>query len=329
VPSGLPLVPGFIARFFENWASRRLPDGGKQTTLVRQRIYILPTRAGMAFFTVLLVILFGAINYENSLAFMLTFLLGAIGFLGMVHTHQNINHLKLTALPARPVFAGQQAQFPLVLAGRPGTSHLNIKIQCGDQPTSSGSLTGDQQDTRIMVTMAATHRGQLQLEKIKVFSEFPLGLFHAWSWVQLSSHCLVYPAPDDHAPRFRTFNRDGSRSSSDIIGNDDFAGIRGYQKGDAPNHLAWKAVARTGELQTKVFHADAGNEILLSWYGLADTMDVEKRLSVLCRWVLDADHHGLNYGLELPGIRLAPDLGQHHRQVCLRHLALYGLRESQ
>ncbi len=326
---GLPLVPGFISRFIENWASKRLPQTEPQTTLERRRIYILPTRAGLTFFLVLLVILFGAINYENSLAFMLTFLLGAIGFLGMVHTHQNLNRLKLTALPAKPVFAGQTALFPVMLTGRQGTAHCNIKFQCQDQPVSSGSLNGDQSETRIMVAVAARRRGRLKLQKIKVFTEFPLGLFHAWSWVRLSGRCLVYPAPDSRTSRIHLQGMEGSGQSGELIGNDDFAGIRAYQRGDTPNRLAWKAVARSRKLQTKVFHADAGNEIWLSWYRLPDTMDVEKRLSVLCRWVLDADHQDLKYGLEIPGVRVPPNAGQQHRQTCLQHLALYGVRSTE
>lgn len=326
--TGLPLLPNFLSRFIEHWASKRLPQADRQTILARQRIYILPTRSGLTFFIILLVILLGAINYENSLAFMLSFLFGSIGFLGMIHTHQNLNHLQIAVLPARPVFTGQTAQFPLVLGDRNRHAHLNIKFQCGNQSVSSGSLSDGDDESHLTVNVSAPRRGRLTLPKIKVFTEFPLGLFHAWSWVELTGSCIVYPAPDDHPPHYPMRGRHDGTVTTQLAGHDDFAGIRDYQKGDAPGHLAWKAVARTGELQTKLFNAEAGNEIWLSWFQLPDTMDVEKRLSVLCRWVLDADAHGLSYGLEIPGDRRSPASGLHHRQACLQSLALFGTTET-
>ncbi len=321
--SELPLIPSFLARFLETWASRRLPKPGEETTLVRQRIYILPTRHGVTFFITLLVILFGAINYENSLGFMLTFLLGAIGLLGMLYTHENLNHLHVKILASKPVFAGQVAQFPLTLSNHKGNSHLNLKFQSIDGNVSSASLS-NKEHSKAFVLVNANHRGRIHLKRVKIFTEFPLGLFHAWSWVELRANCIVYPKPEPHVPKISYQGKLlGTRPSEDI-GNDDFAGIREYQKGDAPNHLAWKVIAKTGELQTKHFYADAGNEIWLSWYRLPETLNTEKRLSILCRCVLDADKHGINYGLEIPDSKIQPASGLHHRHLCLKTLALYG-----
>ena len=321
--SDLPLVPGFIARFIEQWASKRLPEARDHTTLVRQRIYILPTREGMIFFAVLLVILLGAINYENSLAFMLTFLTGSIGFLGMIYTHQNLNHLKISTLTSKPVFAGQTAYFPFNLSSEKPYARFNIKIHSRGSDIIHAHIK-ENADTQINLPVAASNRGRLYLNKIKIYSEFPLGLFHAWSWVELKTSCLVYPMPEAHSPRIHLRGKQSGQQMSVESGIDDFAGLRDYQKGDSPSHLAWKAIARTGQLQTKVFNADAGNEIWLSWYQLPDNMGIEKRLSVLCRWILDADNHGLSYGMEIPGKKIPVNSGLHHRHSCLRELALFG-----
>ena len=323
--SQLPLVPGFIARFIEGWAGRRQPDADTRITLVRQRLYILPTRAGLSFFLVLLVILLGAINYQNSIGFMLTFLLASIGALSMLYTHQNLNGLRLSCLPARPVFAGQAAAFPLLLERtRAGASHLNIKFQCLDDNAFEASLHGHREDVRVVLELPGEQRGQLFLPKLKIHTEFPLGLFHAWTWVELSAACLVYPRPGSLPLPLQYQGRLGGQTHSDSSGSDDFAGIREYQKGDAPNHLAWKAIARTGQLQTKLFSAEAGHEIRLSWSWFNTQTDVETRLSHLCRWILDAHRLGLRYGLDIPGVRIEPAAGEPHRNQCLQVLALYG-----
>ncbi len=320
----LPLLPNSLARFIQRWATKRLPETDYTTTLVRRRIYILPNRNGIVFFIILLVILIGAVNYENSLGHMLTFLLGAIGFLGMFHTHQNLNHLKLSVSQPRPVFAGQVALFPINLSSNKQSAHLNVMFQSKNGEAVAAHVTKDNDESQVLIPLLANQRGKLALQQFKVYTEYPLGLFHAWSWVELQTSCLVYPRPDEHPLHLQYHGKQIGQHFSEQTGNDDFAAIRKYQKGDAPSHLAWKAIARTGILQTKQFHAETGEEIILSWYQLPDNMDIEKRLSVLCRWVLDADKHGLKYGLDIPRQFIAADSGLHHRHSCLKALALFG-----
>jgi uncharacterized protein (DUF58 family) len=320
----IPLLPAFIARFIERWAVKRLPETNIKTTINRHRLYILPTRNGIIFLVVLLVILIGAINYENSLSFMLTFLLVSIGFLSMIHTHQNLNHLNITTLPTKAVFAGQTALFPLRLQSKNNHEHLSILFPGNRKTPCCANLDNDQQETLINLPVNTAKRGYLPMERTKIYTEFPLGLFHAWSWINLDASCLIYPEPDKQALKFEYSGQSKGLLSTKKTGADDFAGIREYQKGDPPKHLAWKAIAKTGELQTKHFHAETGNEIWLSWNSLPEKLDVEKRLSILCRWVIDAEKKGIKYGLNIPGTKISPKSGQLHRHACLKSLALFG-----
>ncbi|MCW9012757.1 MAG: DUF58 domain-containing protein [Gammaproteobacteria bacterium] len=321
----LPLIPGFLARYIERWAVKRLPDTDYQATIVRQRLYILPTRQGLLFTTVLGTILLGAINYENSLTYMLCFLFASIGFLGMIYTHQNLNHLRLGAASAKAVFAGQAAQFPLSISSVKQHSHYNIRIQCKATDAICAHLEDTETESLLMLPVTTKRRGYIQLGRIKIYTEFPFGLFHAWCWVELNAQAVVYPEPDAHPPQYTHGGRQHGHQMTQQEGYDDFAGIRKYRKGDAPNHLAWKAIARTGDLQTKQFYAEAADEIWLDWHQLADDMDVEKRLSVLCRWILDADKQGIKFGLIIPGKNISPGTGRQHRHVCLKALALFGI----
>ena len=50
---------------------------------------------------------------------------------------------------------------------------------------------------------------------------------------------------------------------------------------------------------------------------------MEARLEQLARWVVDAEERGDRYGLELPGVHIAPDRGAEHRHRCLAALALF------
>jgi hypothetical protein len=46
-------------------------------------------------------------------------------------------------------------------------------------------------------------------------------------------------------------------------------------------------------------------------------------LGQLAKWVLEADKTEMNYGLWLPGNRIAPSLGPMHKLKCLKALALF------
>ncbi len=322
--NGLPLVPGFIEKRISQWADRRQPAAGAHARIERRRLYILPTTHGMTFFLVIILVLLGAINYENSLAYLLTFLLGSLGLLAMIHTHQNINRLEVRIARAEPVFAGQKLLFPVTVAQDSMSSRAAIDIQIEGQPEVQLSLL-DTTEASCKLPFKTHQRGYVGPGRIKVASEFPLGLFHAWSWLKLDSRGLVYPAP---APRHYALSHDQKQQRGTLPnekrGVEDFAGIRLYQPGDQPSHLAWKAIARTGEMLTRLYNDESTQEIAIDWAQLKPSLDTEKRLSILCRQVLEADEQGLCYSFSIPGIVIGAASGLQHKHRCLKALALFG-----
>lgn len=325
--SSLPLIPQFFENFIQNWSDKRQPDASNQITVNRHQLYILPTRHGVAYFIVLLLILFGSINYEISLGFMLTFLLGSLGLLGMIYTHQNLNRLNVKIGHAEPVFANQTILFSLQISQTSSTSHPNLKFLSKTGQTVTVHLI-NKHTTECNLPLTTTHRGYISPGRIKFYTEYPLGLFHAWSWLKLDSRCLVYPAPAlKQQPLVYTKDENAGQASSELQGVDDFFGIRQYHPGDLPNHMAWKAIAKTGELQTKLFNTDAAKRVWINWNQTKETLDIEHRLSILCRMILDASEKNIIYGLEIPGISIAPSAGLQHKHRCLKALALFGHSE--
>jgi len=325
--SSLPLIPQFLEQFIQNFSDKRQPEFSHQITVNRHQLYILPTRHGVAYFIVLLLILFGSINYEISLGFMLTFLLGSLGLLGMIYTHQNLNRLNVKIGRAEPVFASQNILFPLHISQASSTSHPNLKFLSETGQTITAHLV-NKPTTECKLPFTTTHRGYISPGRIKIYTEYPLGLFHAWSWLKLDSRCLVYPAPAlQHHPLIFTDESNTGQASSELQGVDDFFGIRQYHPGDLPNHMAWKAIAKTGELQTKLFNTDAAKRVSINWNQTKETLDLEHRLSILCRMILDASEKNIIYGLEIPGVSITPSAGLQHKHRCLKALALFGRAE--
>ncbi|MCX7143301.1 MAG: DUF58 domain-containing protein [Proteobacteria bacterium] len=300
----------------------RLPEPGT-IFLVQKRVYILPTRPGVAFAVALAVMLIGSINYNLSLGYILTFLLGSMALVAILHTFRNLVHLRFTAGRVEPVFAGETAWFELFVENRSGYERCSIALWHEGKPTRCD--VPPQRGTTVSIPVEAQKRGWLMPGRITVDTRFPVGLLRAWSYIRPDMHCVVYPKPDDSMLPLP--DPSGGRGEKRVAGggSDDFAGLRAYQPSDSPRHIHWKAAAREQGLQTKVFSGRAAAELWLAWDQLPESMDLESRLSRLTRWVLAADKDGLRYGLRLPGVLLAPDSGEAHRLTCLRELALYAL----
>lgn len=306
----------------------RGPESGV-IVLRQRRVFILPTRQGLLYAAVIILMLVGSVNYDLSLGFILAFLLGATGIQSMLHTFRNLAHLRISPGRTQPAFAGESAQFQINIANNTRASRYSVGV------TRDGLLAdyvdvaaGD--EVVAVARIPALQRGWLRPGRLTLFTRFPVGLFRAWSYVDPDVSCLIYPAPATPGlplpPPEPNTTGDGGLHGQ---GHDEFAGLRAYRPGDSPRHIAWKAVARDSRLLTKQFAGQADAELWLSWHALPQNMDSERRLSHLVRWVLDADAQGLAYGLSLPDKIIPPGTGATQRDNCLRALALYGIASDQ
>ena len=306
-----------------NWLYGFTPPERGTVELVHRRVYIVPTRLGWFFGATLLVLLVGSINYALSLGFALTFLLGGLGLVGMVHTARNLARIAVSAGRAEPVFAGESAQFRLFLDGRAAFDRPAIlarHVQSGAQLVVDIPARGA---AEVLLAVAAEKRGRLALGRVMLETRFPLGLFRAWSYVEPDARCVVYPRPERSALPPFTGDAAAGTHHTPVPGSDDFAGLRNYQPSDSPRHIAWKAVARSDEMLTKQFAGEAAAELWLDARLLPGSLSFEQTLSRLAGWVLAAERAGAHYGLRLAGVEIAPARGDAHRAACLQALALY------
>ncbi len=300
--------------------------------LDRKRVYIVPSRAGSVYLGVIGLMLIGAINYDNALAYILAFLLGSLLFTAMLHTWRNLAGLGLAAVAVEPVFAGAPARFELLLtdlAGRPRYGLLLRRLAPRDWRFWKRAALGrtaecsarEDDATRVVVEVPSERRGWLPLGRVEIASRYPIGLLRAWGYLRDDTRCLVYPKPVGLLPL-----GGGAAGLGDDGGNtegvDDFSMLRPYVAGDSPRHVHWKASARSEDLLVKKMQGGSGLH-WLRWQDTAALGEVEARLSQLAQWIVTLDARGERYGLELPGLRLEPASGPTQRERALRALALY------
>ncbi len=308
-----------------SWVRRRQGLDALPLTLHRRRIYILPTRAGLGFVLVVFLMLVAGLNYANSLALFLTFLLGGFGLITMHQCHRNLLGTTLRATIAAPTFAQRSGTLRLQFDGSASAPHYRIAAGIEQEATSATDLTASGGHT-IELSVAAPVRGLVYIDRLKLTTVHPFGLFRAWSWVHLPLRMIVYPRPSGTLPMPADDARKTGNLARGAAGADEWLGLRPFRDGDSPRQVDWKAYAREAPLLVKEYSASASELRLFRFDALAG-LSLEQRLEQLARWVVDAEAQGERYGLELPALRIPPGRGPEHRHRCLTALALHGRPE--
>jgi len=312
-----------LERFFIGDGPSRKP-----ITLTNRNVYILPTREGIIFVLILLTMLLAAFNYRNNLLFMLTFLLAGLGVVAMLHTWRNLVRLTFQAGRVSPVFAGETVRFQVQLNNTEKRARFNLQLHPDEHGKNVQSIITDQasNDTNLLdLPCPTTQRGLLDLGRFTISTRFPLGLFKAWSYLDLNMQAIIYPRPSKPVPLPPPEAGYAHGTAQAGEGMDDFKSLREYVPQDSSRHVHWKSAARGQGMLTKEFAGEGTIQRWLNWDKLAH-LGTEARLSLLCRWVLDSEQSGERYGLRLPHIEIAPARGEKHLYHCLQTLALFQVR---
>ena len=317
---------GNLRQSIADWIFRASFPESPPVTLVQRRIFILPSQQGYIFALVILLLLIGSINYTLSLGYLLTFLLMSMAGVAMLHTWRNLAHLRLRPGRCDPVFAGDIAHFVIGVETPSQTRFAIAMRRRGEEPVYADVVPGE--TVGIAIPAATRRRGLVRCGRVEVFTRYPVGLFHAWSYVDFGLTVVVYPKPDPFAGQPPAQSRSPSQEGIPVPGEEEFNMLRAYRPGDALRQIAWKALAREQGLLTKEFSAMASSELWIDWEE-AHGADVEARLSVLAHWVIQAEMFGQAYGLRIPGRIVPPDRGDLHRARCLEALALFDNPEAQ
>ncbi|MGR8980319.1 MAG: DUF58 domain-containing protein [Gammaproteobacteria bacterium] len=292
--------------------------------LTQRRIFMKPTRRGLGVaFTVLLLVLIAFI-YNSNQVYLLAFLLASILLLAILHTYQSLAGLKVEIGRVQPVFAGESAGLPVTVSNLSRQPREALSLSASSANELNFSLDASDSKT-LTLQAAATKRGWQMIDTVTLASDYPLGAFQAWSPLRFDCKILVYPEPTGRPsplPNCGGRRTDGEEGCG-RISQDDFSGIRAYEAGDSLRRIHWKAYAKGQGLLSKQFESGAGGADLWLDYDKTPGGHIEARLSLLCRWVVDAEAAGLRYGLLLPGRKIAPGSGRNHRMACLKALALF------
>ncbi|MEJ7139064.1 DUF58 domain-containing protein [Amphibiibacter pelophylacis] len=347
-----PPAPGLLQR----WLVPRL-RASETHTLTPRRIYILPSAAGWGFAVALLVLLVTSINYQLNLGYALTFLLASTGMASAWVAQRTLQGLEIGLLPPQPVFAREI--HALRLSVNNPTARDRHAVQLRWLPLPRGRRRGPQlpadphpavldcaalERSDAELPLSFVRRGLSPLPVLEIATEFPLGLFRAWSWWQPAQTQWVWPRVDTGAPDLRDLDWTSdsfdsrpqrARPHSDPTQRSDIPDdYRAWRSGDALRRVVWRKVAKAGMdrpaqwVTRDTSSEEAAGDLTAVWLdpALCAGLPRERQLGRLAAWALQAEDLGIPYAVRgLPAFDdgasslLGHGPAQVHRVLC--HLA--------
>ncbi|GAA5097242.1 DUF58 domain-containing protein [Wohlfahrtiimonas larvae] len=313
----------FNFKSFKERINQRIPRNS-QVTLNRKQIFIFPTKFGFIYIGMCFVLFIMAMNFENSLVYIMLFWLVSIFVSTMILTWRNLDGLRLRNAGSEPIFASDEATFNITIESL-GRAHHSLWLSSKYSNNFVDCQAKASSTTYLFVS--ETQRGRVRLPRFIVETTYPLGIFRAWSYVDLDQTTLCYPRP--LASELQYYSsvdlEDSDYLDSGVSKNrgvDNFDELKNYELGDAVSRIDWKAYAKGHGLLVKTFTEQASKEIWLSEQDF--TGNLETRLSQMCYWVLEFSKNNQRFGIILGNdIKIEPNSSDIHTKKCLEALALY------
>ena len=306
------------------YAERRLPALTRLRSaeplparLDRRRIYVLPSGFGLTFGLLLFVMLVGALNYGNNAAVLLTCVLAGAAGASLFVGFRGMSGLVLTRAQGDEAHAGDPLQVRLRF--EPG-ARVRAGLRLRHRDADVAFALPASAPTDVALVLDDTRRGWQRIGRVRIWTDYPLGLFRIWSWLNPDVEFLVYPALERPTPSLPAgAGRIGEQAIAGA--SEEHAGLRDYRPSDPTRLIAWKASVRHDSLLVRDIEQRSGEALTLDHAALRG-MDGEARIRRLAAWIVEAEAEQLAYTLKLPDESIGPGLGAEHRRACLRALAL-------
>ena len=304
---------------FARWIRNRQGEDSLPAIFHRKRLYVLPTRGGLLFALMLLFMLVAGLNYANSIALFLTFMLAGLALVAMHRAHRNLLNVELVQTATSPAFAGQTAALRCTFRNPSRLMRYGVTLRA----ERTGVVVADLpplDSTSLELPVPTQKRGILRIDRVRIATRFPFGLFEAWTYVHRAFEIVVYPRAE--GPLLPPPEPGGEPTARAALasGDDEWVGLRAFRDGDSPRQVAWKAYARGAPLLVKEYGSAAGQPHLFDFDSLRG-LATEARLSQLCRWIVNSEARGQAYSLKIPGVEIPVGRGLVHEERCLTALA--------
>ncbi|HSC75032.1 MAG TPA: DUF58 domain-containing protein [Pseudomonadales bacterium] len=303
---------------YKRWLDRRIPPR-ISLQLNQRNLFIFLSRHGLYFLLVVLLVWIGATNFQNNLAFALSFFLLAIMFVAIHMTFANASGLRIRFIDAEPVFSGDVAHARFELCST--ASHRQLEFSWPQQESTWAAVQPSIPEV-ILLPQKTHRRGLLSPGRFRLQTFYPLGIVRCWSWLDLDVTFLVYPKPEEADFR-QCSSSDGDEDGGVIAGGDEYFALKSYSEGESLSRIAWKQFAAGRGLFVREYAELSGGTVMLDLSVMTE-QDLEVKLSKLCYCAIKLHEAGRVYGLRLPNQTVIDAAsGDQQLHLVLSALALY------
>ncbi len=289
------------------------------------RIFIIPNRYGVYFLATLFTLFVISLSYGHSLAFTTTFIFSSLIAVSAHFTNYNIALIKLSSLQGTEVIAGENSTFEIVVKNESHKPRFDIQVSFSQSGESEVFSLGPYESRVVELKAVVSDRGAYNVEKMRVFTTFPFGLFYAWSFKNINSSfiCKASQSTDDLIlPETRGYaDESGSQKEISFGGSEDFFGHINFLPGMPPKGMDWKAFARGKGKLYKKFVEFSGERLVIDLDEVAGTLD--ERVSKMAKLLELAENSGSSYSLTLEKFQSDFGRGADFKARCLDELALF------
>ncbi|WP_432696964.1 DUF58 domain-containing protein [Marinobacterium sp. YM272] len=288
-----------------------------------------------------LLIMLAAWNSGESRLYQLGVLLGATLIAGYWLPRRNVRGISVSRqLPAES-HEGDEIEVALRLQAKGFFARYMLQVrdrlpflEQPDYPVLIARLSGQQQ---FNYRITCERRGVHSLGPLQVSSEFPLALMRVSlplsdSQTEIRVLPATFPIEGLTLAGRTGYPTDSHQVGPSSRGQDTFAGVRDYRRGDSMRHIHWRASARRGEWVVREYEQIENAELVVVLdanpdanlgHGRESCFEYAVRITAsLARYATENGHKIGVFCQQSDGVRwLAPDSGWHHYRHLLEFLA--------
>lgn len=292
------------------------------------RIYILPTKMGFYFLSIILILFVISLSYGNALAYSSTFIFVSVVMTSAIHTHFNLKNVQVIAAGGNEMV---QETDPLQLKVTLGHKNRATKYDLSvlSEKAEVRSVTKLDLDERkdVLVTFKNLPRGKYRYKRITLSTMFPFGLFYSWTYANQADEFYIYPKLEGDRKLPATREIEGDMGHSNAQGFSEFEEHVKHTQGMPYNHIDWKLYAKDKGLFIKKFSREMAQAYFFNLDVINDE-ELEKELSQITKWIFQINENHEYWSIHMNGEDMPPATGQDHLDSCLKKMASYKKEEQ-
>ncbi|MEQ1876491.1 MAG: DUF58 domain-containing protein [Bdellovibrionia bacterium] len=287
---------------------------------MKLKVYIIPTKFGLLSGLLLGIMVITGVTYQNNSIFLVAFTLASLLLAIMIETNRNLKALEFIRAEVSDGFAGQPTELRVWLRNKTRARIQGLEISPNLDVSARFNIGRD--DQLLCISHINTgKRGRQSLKRIRIGTTAPVGLYWAWTNIDVGLSYVAYPTPAGE-PELPGASDNAEQGATDHGKyGEDFAGHKNFEPGSSWRRVDWKAVSRGRPWLIKQFEGGTPTSYVLDFSLIKGS--TEERLSQLALWVRKVHQVESLFSLKIPGKLLPMSRGPQHAVRCLEELGLY------